>query len=57
MESLGYITLNFGSLILTTISGTFCDADKVDELEMVTDSLYLALSEENLDVILPVKQK
>ena len=32
----------------------FCDTDKYDELEMDTDSLYLALSEENLkDVILP----
>ena len=34
----------------------FCDTDKYDELEMDTDSLYLALSEENLeDVILPKK--
>ena len=32
----------------------FCDTDKYEELEMNTDSLYLALSEENLkDVILP----
>ena len=32
----------------------FCDTDKYEELEMDTDSLYLALSEENLeDVILP----
>ena len=35
----------------------FCDTDKYDELEMDTDSLYLALSEENLeDVILPGKR-
>ena len=35
----------------------FCDTDKYEELEMDTDSLYLALSEENLeDVILPAKR-
>ena len=35
----------------------FCDNDKYEELEMDTDSLYLALSEENLeDVILPEKR-
>ena len=35
----------------------FCDTDKYEELEMDTDSLHLALSEENLeDVILPEKQ-
>ena len=35
----------------------FCDTDKYDELEMDTDSLHLALSEENLeDVILPGKR-
>ena len=34
----------------------FCDTDKYEELEMDADSLYLALSEENLkDVILPEK--
>ena len=34
----------------------FCDTDKYEELEMDTDSLYLALSEENLeDIILPEK--
>ena len=32
----------------------FCDTDKYEELEMDTDSLYLALSEKNLeDVIVP----
>ena len=37
-------------------SKTFCDTDKYEELEKDTDSLYLALSEENLeDVILPKK--
>ena len=35
----------------------FCDADKYEELEMDTDSLYFALSEENLeDVVLPEKR-
>ena len=35
----------------------FCDTDKYKELEMDTDSLYLALSEEKLeDVILPKKR-
>ena len=35
----------------------FCDTDKYEELEMDTDSFYLALSEENLqDVILPDKR-
>ena len=35
----------------------FCDAEKYEELEKDTDSLYLALSEENLkDIILPEKR-
>ena len=35
----------------------FCNTDKYEELEMDTDSLYLALSEENLeDVIVPKKR-
>ena len=35
----------------------FCDTDKYEELEMDTDSLYLALSEENLeDVIFSEKR-
>ena len=35
----------------------FCDTEKYEELEMDTDSLYLALSEENLeDNILPEKR-
>ena len=34
-----------------------CDTDNYEELEMDTDSLYLAVSEENLqDVILPKKR-
>ena len=35
----------------------FCDTEKYEELGMDTDSLYLALSEENLeDIILPEKR-
>ena len=35
----------------------FCDTEKFEELEMDTDSLYLALSEENLeDIILAEKR-
>ena len=35
----------------------FCDTEKYEELEIDTDSLYLALSEENLeDIILPEKR-
>ena len=35
----------------------FCDTEKYEDLEMDTDSLYLALSEENLeDIILPEKR-
>ena len=30
----------------------FCDTDKYEELEMDTDSLYLALSEDNLDDVI-----
>ena len=30
----------------------FCDTEKYEELEIDTDSLYLALSEENLDDII-----
>ena len=34
----------------------FCDTDKYEELERDTDSLYLALSEETYEVILPEKR-
>ena len=34
----------------------FCDTDKYEELEMDTDSLYLALSEDLEDVIVPEKR-
>ena len=37
--------------------GKFCDVNKFEELEMDTDSLYLALAEENLyDCIQPDKR-
>ena len=35
----------------------FCDTEKYEELEMDTDSLSLALSEENLDDIIPPEKK
>ena len=48
-------TENVGSL-LQFFFKKVCDTDKYEELEMDTDSLYLALSEEKLeDVILPKK--
>ena len=34
----------------------FCDTDKDEELEMDTDSLYLALSEGNSEDVLPPKK-
>ena len=34
----------------------FCDTEKYEDLEVDTDSLYLALSEENLDISLPEKE-
>ena len=35
----------------------FCGTDISEELEMNTDSLYIALSEKNLeDVIIPIKR-
>ena len=40
-----------------TFLKVFCDTEKSEELEMDTDSLYLALSEGNLeDIILPEKR-
>ena len=36
----------------------FCDTEKYEELEMDTESLYLALSEDNLkEIIFPVKKQ
>ena len=58
---LGFFILQYAKLRLLELYydffKTFCDTDKYEELEMDTDSLYLALSEENLeDVILPGKR-
>ena len=35
----------------------FCDTDKYDELGMDTDSLYLALSEENMEAVIVPKKR
>ena len=35
----------------------FCDSDKYEELEFDTDSLYLALSEENLEDVVPPEKR
>ena len=57
----GFFILQYAKLRMLEpyyiFSKKFCDTDKYEELEMDTDSLYLALSEENLDdVIFPKKQ-
>ena len=57
----GVFILQYAKLRLLELYYNFfekiCDTDKYEELEMNTDSLYLALSEENLeDVILPEKR-
>ena len=56
----GFFIFNYAKLRMLELYYNFfkkvCDTDKYEELEMDTDSLYLALSEENLeDVILPKK--
>ena len=55
---LGFFILQYAKLRMLELYyiffENFCDTDKYEELEMDTDSLYLALSEKNLeDVILP----
>ena len=57
----GFFTLQYAKLRMLELYYNFfrkfCDTDKYEELEMDTDSLYLALSEELLeDVILPEKR-
>ena len=57
----GFFILQYAKLRMLEIYYNFfkkfCDTDKYEELEMDTDSLYLALSEEFLgDVILPEKR-
>ena len=56
----GFFILQYAKLRMLELYYNFfksvCDTDKYEELEMDTDSLYLALSEENLeDVIVPEK--
>ena len=57
----GFFILQYAKLRMLELYYKFieksCDTDKYEELEMDTDSLYLALSDENLeDVILPEKR-
>ena len=57
----GIFTLQYAKLRMLELYynsfKNFCDTAKYEELEMDTDSLYLALSEKNLeDVILPEKR-
>ena len=54
----GFFILQYAKLRMLELNYNFfkkfCDTEKYEELEMDTDSLYLALSEENLeDFILP----
>ena len=57
---MGFFILQYAKLRMLELYNffkKFCDTDKYEELEMDTDSLYLALSEENLeDVILAEKR-
>ena len=57
----GFFILQFAKLrkleLYYNFLKKFCDSENYEELEMDTDSLYLALSEENLeDIILPEKR-
>ena len=57
----GFFILQYAKLGMLKLNYNFfkkfCDTHKYEELEMDTDSFYLALSEENLkDVILPEKR-
>ena len=57
---IGFFNLQYAKLRMLELHlnffKTFCDTEKYEELEMATDSLYLALSDENLeDIILPEK--
>ena len=57
----GFFILQYAKLRMLELCRNFfkkfCDTDKFEEVEVDTDSLYLALSEENLeDVILPEKR-
>ena len=57
----GFFILQYAKLRMLELyfnfSKKFCDTEKYEELEMDTDSLYSALSEEKLeDIILPEKR-
>ena len=57
----GFFILQYAKLRLLELYYNFfhkyCDENKIEELEMDTDSLYLALAEDNLDdCILPKKK-
>ena len=57
----GFFILQYAKLRMLELNYNFfkkfCDTDKYEELEMDTDPLYLALSEENLeDIIHPEKR-
>ena len=57
----GFFILQYAKLRMLELYYKFfkklCDTDKYEDLEMDTDSLHLALSEENLeDIILPRKR-
>ena len=53
----GFFILHYAKLSMLELYYNFfkkfCDTEKYEELEMDTDSLYLALSEENLEDIIP----
>ena len=50
----GFFLLQYAELrileLYYSFSDEFCDVNKLEELEMDTDSLCLALAEENLDI-------
>ena len=57
----GFFILTYAKLrkleLYSSFFKKFCDIDKYEELEKDTDSLYLALSEENLEhIVLPKKR-
>ena len=59
--TVGFFSLQYATLRMLdfyyNFDRKFCDTDKYEELELDTDSLYLALSKQKLeDVILPEKR-
>ena len=57
----GFFILQYAKLRILELYYNFfkklCDTDKYEELEMDTDSLYLALSEENLEDVIFTKKR